>query len=606
MRGSGQSTGWRDFLPLAIVVASGLLLAASAFMATRGYYRDLDRQQFRREAADYATAVQGEIRRHLTALSDIRAFVSAAQTVTRWEFSNYAHQVLPENPGFKAVLWAPQIAADKRGAYEAALQKDGLFGLGIRELDSAGQVVPAAKRLSYLPITYVEPFDGNANLVGLDLSNIPRYGALFAAARQEGAVVASPPIANSLVAGASGPLLLIAYPLSATTGQGGYALGVLELNAILRQARIVSAPDLEAQIAWRDRSSDAPNLAASGQGLDAWLGGGTFGDTTDLKIGGTTLILALRSVAHSNPVTAWYVPAGALLLVLALTTLLAHVMSASILRRRLVERAVVARTAELNQSNDLLREEITQRKQAEAELRTARDRAEASSRAKSAFMAAMSHELRTPLNAIIGFSGLIVQRENSESEFAAEILAGGKRLLDIINDILDLTEMESALAGEGLIYLGDVMDSALAAAGEPARLAQLRLAAAIPPDLPPLRGDSKRIARALSHLIGNALKFTPAHGEILVSARLEGDGALSLEVRDSGPGMACEKNREAFIQQDARLGRKHEGLGLGLTYVSKVAERHQAKLDIRSGEGSGTLVRLTFPRARLARRLEVA
>ena len=604
MRGKGETVIWRDFLPLAIVVASGLLLGVSAFMATRGYYRDLQRQQFRREAADYATAVQGEIRRHLTALSDIRAFVSAAQTVTRWEFSNYAHQVLPENPGFKAVLWVPEVAAANRGTYEAALQKDGLFGLGIRELGAAGQVTAAAKRVSYLAITYVEPFDGNANLVGLDLSTIPRYAALFAAARQSGSVVASPPVNNSLVAGAGGPMLLVAYPLATNTKKGGYALGVLELNAILRQARTIAAPGLEAQIAWQ--SGAQPKVAASGQALNAWLDDASFGDTANLKIGGTSLILALRSVARPDPVTAWYVPAGAMLLVLALTTLLAQTMSASILRRRLVERAVVARTAELKQSNALLRAEISHRKDAEAELRTARDRAEASSRSKSAFMAAMSHELRTPLNAIIGFSGLIVQREIAESEYAAEILAGGKRLLDIINDILDLTEMETASAGQGLVYLGDVVESALAAAAMGASFSKLHLAGSIAPDLPPLLGDSKRIARALSHLIGNAVKFTPAHGEIQVAARLEGDGTLSLEVRDTGPGMTCEKIREAFSQQDARLTRQHEGLGLGLTYVSKVAELHQAKLDITSGAGRGTIVRLTFPVGLQARRLEVA
>ena len=606
MREKADTAGWRDFLPPGIVVAAGMLLAAGAFMATRGYYQDISRQQFRREAADTRTAVQGEIRRHLTALSDIRAFVSSSQAVTRWEFSNYAHQVLPENPAFKAVLWAPEIAAAKRGAYEAALQKDGLFGLGLRQLDAAGAIAPAAKQPSYLPISYVEPFDGNANLVGLDLSNIPRYAALFAAARKSGTVVASPPVTNSLVAGATGPVLLLAYPLSAGTNQAGYALGVLALDAILRQARGTSAPDLEAQIAWRDGPPGQPEMTAGGERLKPWLAAADFGDSSQIKVGGATFILALRSVAHADPVTAWLVPAGALLLVLALTTLLAQTMSAAILRRRLVERAVVARTAELHDANRLLRAEIAQRKEAEAELRAARDRAESASRAKSAFMAAMSHELRTPLNAIIGFSSLIVEREVAESEYAGEILAGGKRLLDIINDILDLTEMEHESAGDSLVYLDDLIESAVAAAQSQAGHAQLRLEAAPAEKLPPLLGDSKRVARALSHLIGNALKFTPAHGEIHVSARLESDGTLSMEVRDTGAGMSCDKIQEAFSQQDSRLGRKHEGLGLGLTYVAKVAELHQARLDITSREGRGTIVRLIFPRRRLARRLEVA
>jgi signal transduction histidine kinase len=200
----------------------------------------------------------------------------------------------------------------------------------------------------------------------------------------------------------------------------------------------------------------------------------------------------------------------------------------------------------------------------------------------------------------------MAQRDGGESGYAGKILAGGQRLLDIINDILDLTEMETGSAGESLIYLSDEISSAVAAAQPKAALAQVRLVAEVSEELPPFLGDGKRIARGLSHLIDNALKFTPANGETLVCAHFEADNTLSVEVRDTGIGMKSEMIQEIFFQQDARLARKHEGIGLGLTYVTKMAELHRAKFELCSEEGHGTVARLTFPRASVVRPSEAA
>src|SRR6202012_180105 len=118
------------------------------------------------------------------------------------------------------------------------------------------------------------------------------------------------------------------------------------------------------------------------------------------------------------------------------------------------ERAVVSRTAQLRAANEALRSEVEQRRQAEIELRTARDRAGIASRAKSSFMATMSHDLRTPLNAIIGFSSLLSEAADASNprhgDYASEILGSGRRLLDLINDILDLTQMDSPAGPDAL------------------------------------------------------------------------------------------------------------------------------------------------------------
>ena len=319
--------------------------------------------------------------------------------------------------------------------------------------------------------------------------------------------------------------------------------------------------------------------------------------------------------------TRLYVPAGASLLVIALTALLAQNMGTTILRKLLVERAVIARTAQLRAANDTLRDEVEQRRQAESDLRIAKDRAESASRAKSFFMATMSHELRTPLNAIIGFSSILTQSAGAapnSQDYANEILGSGRRLLDLINDILDLTQMDSAAAGktdDALVYLSDCICGIVADAQPAARLAGITLKASLPDRLPPLYGDSKRLTKALSHLVSNAVKFTPEGGAAVIGAHLGEAGEIIVEVIDTGVGMPPEaqekirdvfSRREVFSQYDGRLGRRYEGVGLGLTYVGKVAELHDAELEVKSEAGMGTRIRLIFHHARFVRDLEVA
>ena len=133
MRGGKAREGWREFLPPIAVVIVGLLLAVAIFLSLRGYYENQARQQFRRSATTFASTFKGDVARHVTSLAAIRAFVTASQ-VTRWQFSTYAHQILPLNTGLRAVLWVPKIGKADRAAYEAGLQKDGLYGLHIRQL----------------------------------------------------------------------------------------------------------------------------------------------------------------------------------------------------------------------------------------------------------------------------------------------------------------------------------------------------------------------------------------------------------------------------------------------------------------------------------------
>jgi len=239
-------------------------------------------------------------------------------------------------------------------------------------------------------------------------------------------------------------------------------------------------------------------------------------------------------------------------------------------------------------------------------LRAAKDEAEAANQAKSGFLATMSHELRTPLNAIIGFSEMMLREvmgpvgNEHYRSYIADIYSSGSHLLDIINDILDLSKAE---AGK-LELCEDVFDprEAIRAVGTAtgARVQEGGLTAVyeLPEDLPALRADERKTRQVLFNLIGNALKFTPPGGTIEISSRFDRGKGLLITVADTGVGIApadLDRVLQPFEQVDNSLSRRHQGTGLGLPLVKAIIERHGGSLELESEPGLGTRATVVFP-----------
>ncbi|QRM18519.1 PAS domain S-box protein [Dechloromonas sp. TW-R-39-2] len=239
-----------------------------------------------------------------------------------------------------------------------------------------------------------------------------------------------------------------------------------------------------------------------------------------------------------------------------------------------------------------------------AELAEAKDAAEAASRAKSTFLANMSHEIRTPMNAIIGLAHLL-KKDITDPKSSGQLLKisdSARHLLNVINDILDLSKIEAGrLALESREFVpAEVLDQSISILEERAHAKGLVLKSLIADGVPSLlRGDSVRLGQALLNFIGNAIKFSE-HGVITVAMSatpLEaGQVLLRLEVRDQGIGMSAEQQArlfEAFAQADNSTTRKYGGTGLGLAINRHLAQMMGGEVGVESVVGAGSTFWLT-------------
>ena len=278
---------------------------------------------------------------------------------------------------------------------------------------------------------------------------------------------------------------------------------------------------------------------------------------------------------------------------------------AGLLGMRKHRNRVARMNAKLSISIDQLNTEIDRRKVVEKDLVTAKDEAEEASRMKSTFLATMSHELRTPMNGILGFSRILqggdLNRE--QREYIGIIEQSGNALLQIINDILDVSQMEAGKLKltEGAFNLRTTINDAVKLLQPKALEKDLTLAVQIDPELPALvNGDADRIRQIVVNLVGNAVKFTETGTVAVMVEAGEGADDIKVSVVDTGIGIAEDKvdilfNR--FAQADGSSTRKYGGTGLGLAICKELVEAMGGEIGVETVLGEGSKFWTTIPMA---------
>ncbi|WP_119301436.1 CHASE2 domain-containing protein [Dongia deserti] len=256
--------------------------------------------------------------------------------------------------------------------------------------------------------------------------------------------------------------------------------------------------------------------------------------------------------------------------------------------------------------------DVTEMKMREAELRAARDQAEAASNSKSQFLANMSHELRTPLNAVIGFSEIMKTEllgpigTETYRGYSESIHDSAKHLLGIINDILDISSIEAGTPRlhEGIHEPEQICQSVVALVAGRAETAKVTLAVHVDPAADLLFADGRMMKQMLINLVGNAIKFSPKGGLVeirVTAANAEPHSGVIFAVADHGIGIAKEdvpRILKPFEQVETAFARNFDGVGLGLPLVNSMARLHGAALTIDSELDVGTTVSILFPAAR--------
>ena len=257
-----------------------------------------------------------------------------------------------------------------------------------------------------------------------------------------------------------------------------------------------------------------------------------------------------------------------------------------------------------------VRTDITALKDRERELIASMEAAEAANRAKSAFLANISHELRTPLHAVLGLAE--VMRDNQDEvppietyrNYAKLIHDSGSHLLNLINDVLDMSKIEAGRYDllEETVSLAETVELCISIVAGHAKDGGVKIVKHLDGATPSLRADSRSIKQIVLNLLSNAVKFTPPGGTVVVAVKRNPPDGVVLSVSDTGIGIAAEQLShitEPFWQADDSHTRRFEGTGLGLAISRRLMELHGGTIRVESAKGVGTKVEAHFPETRV-------
>ncbi|HKP98633.1 MAG TPA: ATP-binding protein [Fibrobacteria bacterium] len=507
-----------------------------------------------------------------SALESLSAFFEGSRRVRKSEFDTFAGRLLPGHPFIEAFQWAPLVTRKERAGFEAEVRAE--FGTGYRIVQpDSGTLRPAPDKAEYFPIRFMFPFAPGRLEWGLDVGYTPERRACVDRALAKMAYTVCRP--HRRMQDPRKEWVALACMPVVTNDAKGFAVALIRLEALVREAIIDPLP--------RDFSVDLDFLAEEG-----WvpiLSTGPHAGAVPLEefadaVGGTRFRLRIGA-PNARP--------GSLLGSLDIF-LLAMGIATSFLIAYFLFHA--------RKSNLPLEIKVLERTR---ELQRVVIRAEEASQAKSRFLAQMSHEIRTPMNGVLGMSEALLHSDigRDARESVELIRASGMNLLTILNDILDLSKIESGKMELDArpFQLGKLISESVGVMKCDADSRGIALELKSGPAVPEwVVGDPLRVRQILMNLLSNALKFTPK-GSVTVTVGFAMPDRFQAHIVDSGIGISPEKLErlfQPFEQGDSSTTRKFGGTGLGLAISLQFAKMMGGDIQVRSEEDVGTDICLTL------------